>query len=132
MRSIGIRVTDAEHAGKLTVLLEGRQASERVVKTDMVIDCNRFVFLKPKRWARFVIQVVAVRDDRVESVVAASHFEDDEHGILAAISRPRGIREELRHGRGACQKRRAFQRTSEEIATRKHTRLLLRAGFKPA
>ena len=57
-------------------------------------DGKRLAFLEPQSRPGLVIQVVAVRNDGVQSVVSAAHFEDDEDRVLAGIGRASRRRQE--------------------------------------
>ena len=50
----------------------------------MIIDFQDLICGKPKPRPRNMVSVVGVRDDHVESVVAAGHLQDHENGSIFA------------------------------------------------
>jgi hypothetical protein len=95
VRAVRVRVADALDDGDLVLLeelladlLEGR------VQAQFVVDLDDLGRLNAEGRAELVVQVVAVRDDGVEPVVAAGHLDDDQDGVLARLGGPGGALDE--------------------------------------
>ena len=70
----------------------------------------------------FVVVVVGVGDDGVETVVAAGQLDDDEDGVLAGLGGVGGVDQELRHGGSQRQQRGAFQGARQKLSAIEHMR----------
>ena len=97
--AVGVRHPDALRDEELAVRKSAGELSERGREAEDLVDPVDRRRRDPERRPRAVIAVVAVRDDRVQAVVAARELDEDEDGSALrrgspprARARPRGPR----------------------------------------
>ena len=93
------------------------------VEAAVVVELEHFLLAKRERRPRLVVEVVTIGGDRVESVVAAGQFDDDEDGILPLldlVGRECGRGEKLGNDRANGEQAAPTDGAGEEIATTVH------------
>src|SRR5438132_12283466 len=90
------------------------------MKTDVIVDPKHLFLRQGRGRASLVVEIVGIRDNGVEAVVAARHLNHDEDAILAGFRRLSRSGQKLRYDRANGEQRRALQSTSQELATREH------------
>ena len=79
MRERRVLVAAAVHDGQLAVLIEALESGHAAAEAEMVVDRADLLLGDAEMRAVLVIRVVAVGNQRVESVVAAGQFQHDEN-----------------------------------------------------
>jgi hypothetical protein len=90
VRSARVRMADALRDDQLPRLQQVAEAPERRVQADTVVDLDQLVPGQPKGLAMLGVALVGEGDDRVDAVVAAVQFQDDEDPIVAPWCRGTG------------------------------------------
>src|SRR6476660_3421002 len=81
MRETRMVVSTAMDDRHLAVLVEALEPDHRRMKSESVADLDHLALRNAQMGPRAVIRRVAVRYDRVEAVVAAGQFDDDEDAL---------------------------------------------------
>jgi hypothetical protein len=120
MRSVRIGITDSLDDRELTGVIEGLETREGGVKTERIVEFQNLGRGNINPRAGFVVMIVAVRNQCVESVVSTCHLQNHEdRGVLAggdlcgfvsrfSLQRGKCVRQESGHGPG--------QRTGEDCS----------------
>ncbi len=116
MRTIRVGIADALDNGQLSLLQELIESTQAGVEADLIIDTDELILLVTQRGAGLVVEIIGVRDDGIEAVIAAGHFDDDEDVVLAHLSGASGVGDEVGHHGAEGKQRRALQRASQERA----------------
>ena len=108
MRAVRVRVADALHDGELPAFEQLREAGQRRVEADAVVDLRDGLCVEAQLRAVLAVVVVGVGGDGVQAVVAAVELQDDEDAAVGVALRLGGqgvgrAGEEGRHGGAAGQ-----------------------------
>ena len=85
VRVHGVRVADTPHERDLAGVEELFHAGHDRVEPDVRIERQHFVVRDPDRRPRLPVCRVGVRDDGVETVVAAAELEDHQHVVVVIV-----------------------------------------------
>ena len=100
VRPARVGVAHTLHDRQLARFEQLAGVGQRWVQADLVVDLYQALFRQAEGLAVLGIALVGKRYDRVYAVVAAVQLDDDEHAAVALdLGRPRGLRQEGRHGR---------------------------------
>ncbi len=100
MRAVRVWIADALHDRQVAGLPEPVQILECRVQAHVVIQLENLAGLDPERWPALVVHIVGVRDDGVQSVIAAAELEHDQDGRIApGLGGPGRLPPQARSGR---------------------------------
>jgi hypothetical protein len=110
----GLVVADAVHDGEMAVLVEALEARHGRLKAEMLIEPAQPFLLDADAGSGGVVSVIAIGHDRVEAVVAAGQFDDDQDAAVLRGGRLRPERRALEIA--GCAKDEAAEACTQEIA----------------
>ena len=103
MRAIRLRIANSLHDRQVAGLPETVQVLECWVQAHAVIQLENLAGLDPERRPALVIHIVGVRDNGVQSVIAAAELEHDQNGRIApGLGGPGRLPPQARGGRADC------------------------------
>src|SRR5436309_502309 len=110
MGTIGIRVTDTLDSTEMAFVVKRFEAGQFGMESDRIVEFENFFGADAKARASARVVIVGVWNQRIETVVAAGHLQDDENRAVAAsgdlgsfvrgvrLQRRKGVREERGDG----------------------------------
>lgn len=125
MRTVGIRVPDSLDDGQLPFVIQFLESRHLRVQAQRVVDLEHVGFGNANPGTGLVVLGVAVRDHRVEPVVASRHLHEDEYPpagrlVLLLVRCPGGSRKERRRGNPERNYARSTQLLEEHATIRGH------------